>query len=110
MRERTLVLSVVLAAFTAFSAYVVWEHGVIGLMERCFDNSATTLAFVDMTIALTLVMVWMWGDAKDRGVSPVPYVVLTLMLGSVGPLLYLIRRDLGAPAPRAAIAHGVRVS
>ena len=110
MRERTLVLSVVLVAFAAFSAYVVWEHGVIGLMERCFDNSATTLAVVDMTIALALVMTWILRDAKERGVSPIPYVVLTLMLGSVGPLLYLIVRDLGASAPRTAIAHGARVS
>jgi hypothetical protein len=58
-------------------------------------------------IALTMVLVWMWRDARARGVSPLPYVLITLALGSVGPLLYLIRTASSAPA-RAPL--GARVA
>ena len=47
------------------------------------------------------------GDARDRGVSPLPYLVLTALFGSVGPLAYLIRRDAEEPLP-ARLAAGVR--
>ena len=36
---------------------------------------------------------------RERGISPMLYLVLTLTLGSVGPLLYLIRRA-GSEHPR----------
>jgi hypothetical protein len=52
---------------------------------------------VDLTIALSLVTVWMVRDARQRGQSVAPFVVLTLLLGSVGPLLYLIRRAGSTP-------------
>ena len=55
-------------------------------------------------IALSLVIAWMVRDARARGVSPLPYVVLTLALGSVGPLVYLIRR-LASEAPARTAAN-----
>jgi hypothetical protein len=39
-----------------------------------------------------MVSVWMWQDARARGTSAIPYLVVTLFLGSIGPLLYLFRR------------------
>ena len=42
----------------------------------------------------------MWNDAKARGISPIPYLVVSLFLGSVGPLAYLLRA-LGRPEPVA---------
>lgn len=87
------ILGVVLADFAALTAWAVYTHGVVGIFELLTANLATLLAFADLSIALSLIAVWMWNDAKARGVSPIPYVVLTLTLGSVGPLLYLIRRD-----------------
>lgn len=47
---------------------------------------------VDLSIALGIILVWMWQDAKHRGVSILPHILLTLTLGSVGPLVYLIQR------------------
>lgn len=85
-------LEVVLIAFSIFSGYVVYQYGYIGLFEQGLANAATIQIFLDLTIALSLVLLWMWQDARKRGVSPLPYVILTLTLGSIGPLLYLIRR------------------
>ena len=92
MNPKQLAAEVILIAFSAFSAYVVYQYGYIGLFEQALANAATIQVFLDLTIALSLVMVWMWVDAQERGISAVPYILLTLTLGSIGPLAYLIRR------------------
>jgi hypothetical protein len=83
-------LGLVLLAFADLNAYVVWQYGYMGFWQLITANTATIAALVDLTIALTLVTVWMWRDARRRGVSLMPYLALTATLGSVGPLLYLI--------------------
>ena len=46
----------------------------------------------DLVITLSLVLVWMYLDSRERGEAFVPYALVTLFLGAAGPLLYLIRR------------------
>jgi hypothetical protein len=93
MNGKQLGLLLVLADFAAFEAYAVWKYGVVGLFQLVLANAATGVAFADLCIALGLIIFWMWGDARERGASVVPYVLMTLGLGSVGPLAYLIRRE-----------------
>ena len=95
---KKILIAAVLADFTALSIYAVWQFGLVGLFEAVFANAATITAFVDLVIALSLVMIWMWQDARQRGVSALPYFAVTLVAGSVGPLLYLLLR----PADRTA--------
>jgi len=83
-------VGVVLLAFTYLNAYVVWHYGYLGFWQLVTANAATIAAMVDLTIALTLVTVWMWRDARARGIFLAPYLVLTATLGSIGPLLYLL--------------------
>ena len=92
MNKKQIALAVVLADFAALNAYAVAQYGIVGIFEAAFANAATTLLFVDLTIALTMVMVWMWRDARQHDINPVPYVALTLGLGSIGTLLYMVRR------------------
>lgn len=102
--KKQIALAVLLFDFTALTAYAVARHGVVGVFAMAFANAASITLFVDLCIALSLVMAWMWQDARARGVSPIPYVVLTLGLGSVGPLLYLVRRAGDPSATRVGIA------
>lgn len=98
MNLKRIGLSLLLAAFLALTGYAVYQHGIVGVFELMLANSVTTLAFMDLAIALSLVTVWMWGDARRRGRSAIPYVLVTLALGSAGPLLYLLTRGEAEPA------------
>ena len=97
----------VLGAFLALTEYAVYQHGYLGLLALATANAGTVQVSTDLVIALALVSAWIIRDARERGVSPLPYLLVTLTLGSIGPLLYLIvRRPAGAPerhlAPRTA--------
>ncbi len=46
----------------------------------------------DLVIALVLVLVWMWRDAKAIRRNPWPWIVATLTTGSFGPLIYWLTR------------------
>ena len=108
MNARQLGLSVVLLNFSALTAYATYQYGVVGIVEVITANAVTVTLFVDLVIALSLVLSWMWQDARVRGTSLAPYVVLTLFFGSVGPLLYLIRRESGLSRRTAPLAAAAR--
>jgi len=103
MSGRQIALWFVLVDFAALTAWALLQHGYLGLFELALANWATRLLLADLSIALGLAAVWMVGDARSRGASFLPYLLLTLFFGSAGPLLYLIRRE-AAAAPRLARA------
>jgi hypothetical protein len=104
MNWKLIGLWTVLADFSALSAYAVWRHGYLGLFELALANVATVLLLVDLTIALSLVMIWMVRDGREHGIGVLPYLATTALLGSVGPLLYLIRRERVAARARVPLA------
>jgi hypothetical protein len=95
--NKTLALAAVLVAFTAYSVYAISVHGLIGFFETELSTPAGIQVFVDLVIALTCALFWMAGDARERGLPFWPYLVLTLCVGSIGLLSYLIHRELRAP-------------
>jgi hypothetical protein len=89
-RGLRIALGFVLANFAALTAYTVHRYGAAESLAMCFANAATITLFADASIALGLITMWMWQDARARGRSWLPYALLTLTTGSVGPLLYLV--------------------
>lgn len=85
-------LILVLAVFGAYSAYVVYDVGYVGILHSHLSNAGGIQVLCDLTISLTLVCIWISRDARAHGRNPWPYVVATLFLGSFGPLLYLLLR------------------
>jgi hypothetical protein len=59
-------------------------------------GSRTRLAFVDLSLSLGLVLVWMRHDAGERALPFWPYAVITLAVGVAGPLAYPTHRELRA--------------
>ncbi|HZR84061.1 MAG TPA: DUF2834 domain-containing protein [Candidatus Binatia bacterium] len=104
MNWKKLGLWVVFADFLAFTAWVVYEHGYSSFFTLAAGSAVGAQMLLDLAIALTMVLTWLVRDARERGISPTPYVVLTLFAGSIGPLLYLVRRRDTEPARVARVA------
>jgi hypothetical protein len=101
MNKKQWALAFVLTDFLALNAYAVSRYGYLGFMREAVSTLAGVAVLVDLTIALTLVLSWLLNDARKRGIAASPYVVATLLLGSVGPLAYLLRTS-GDASPVAA--------
>ena len=109
MNRKQLALSAALIVLLAMDAYSVYLYGYIGFFRMVVANFAGVTAFVDLVIALVLILAWMGDDARERKVSAIPYLILTVALGSAGPLLYLIRRFADRTEREASAApHAVR--
>jgi hypothetical protein len=96
--QRVILIAVILA-FGVYTAVAIVEHGVAGFMEETVENMATGQVLIDLTIALTLVVIWMRRDSRTSGMPFTPYLLLTLFAGSFGPLTYLLHRTWKRPVP-----------
>jgi hypothetical protein len=106
MNAKQILLGTVLIAFATFTGLVLIEHGLVGAFRPLFESSGGLQVGLDLVIALTLFVVWMVGDARQRGLSPAFYVVLICSTGSIGALIYLLRREAVAPAGNPQPALG----
>lgn len=78
-----------LIPFIALTLYAVQQVGYIGIFDYNRHSPAGWQVFADLVIALLLILVWLVPNAKDTGRNPWPWVIMTLFLGSIGPLMYL---------------------
>ena len=92
MSQRTLAIAL-LIPFLVLTAYAVQQVGYIGIFDYHRHSPAGWQVFVDLVIALVLVLTWLIPQAKKNGRNPWPWVALTLVAGSIGPLLYLAVSD-----------------
>jgi drug/metabolite transporter (DMT)-like permease len=89
--QRTLI-TVALIVFGTLTVIALWQHGYWGIILRNFENTASMQVFADLVIALALILVWMWRDAKASGRNIWPWIAVTLVAGSFGPLCYLLTK------------------
>lgn len=102
---KKLVLGLVFAPFGALTVAAVAQHGYVGIFAHQWQNLAGLQVLTDLGIALGLVLVWLWRDARIHGRNPYPWIVLTLAAGSFGPLLYLLS-DSKSPRPDPLARQG----
>lgn len=95
MTRRT-VAWIVLVPFLVLTAWAVAEDGLVGIFAHQTSRPAGWQVLVDLVIALVIVLSWLVPEARRAGRNPWPFVVATLLAGSIGPLLYL------ATAPASA--------
>jgi uncharacterized membrane protein YqjE len=98
MSVRFFALVAVIAAFAVLTALALLDVGFFGILQPHFRSWGGAQVFVDLVIVCLLACIWMVRDSRQSGLSPWPFVVLTLLAGSFGPLVYLALRELRAPA------------
>lgn len=94
MTARGFLVAVVLIAFIGFTSLIIAEHGFVGFFRELLSSSVGVQVFCDLAIALCLVLSWMRTDARTNRLPFVPYLTVTLVAGSIGPLAYLLHREL----------------
>lgn len=101
-------LVVVFLAFSAFTDVLVFKDGYTGFLHVAAREPWALQMLLDVSIAIGLFTLWMIPDARRRGITPWPYVVACIALGSIGALAYLVHRtirELRAPVTRALRAE-----
>jgi hypothetical protein len=82
--------AILLIAFVALNLYALATAGVGALLSYPTTLSVWgVVATLDLVLALCVGMYWTALDARRRGVSGLPFIILTLLTGSVGLLAYL---------------------
>lgn len=79
--SRIIILATVLG-FGALTAYAVWHDGITGIFEAIVHSYGSIHIYVDLVIALVLVMVLIWHDAKATGRNVWPWIAATLLSDS----------------------------
>jgi RsiW-degrading membrane proteinase PrsW (M82 family) len=90
MAARRSLALIIVVPFALLTAYAVAQVGYIGIFDYHRHSPAGWQVFTDLVIALVLVLSWLIPEARRAGHNPWPWVVVTLFLGSFGPLLYLV--------------------
>ncbi len=80
---------VLLVPFSLLTLYAISQVGYLGIFDYPRHSSAGWQIMADLVVALLLVLAWLVPNAREHGCNPWPWVVLTLTMGSIGPLLYL---------------------
>ncbi len=86
------ILVATFVAFTAFSVEVVIAKGFFGFWPVITTEPFGLQLMLDLCIMTAFFGIWMVRDARKLGINGWLFVPL-LSLGSIGALLYLIRRE-----------------
>lgn len=89
------VLILALAAFGAFSTYVMWQVGYLGIWQAGMSSLGAWQVLADLVIMSWIALGFIWRDARQTGRTVWPFALITLAAGSFGPLLYLLLKPSG---------------
>lgn len=96
---RRAVYAVIVVAMAIYTVVAVLADGA-GFFTRPFtDSTSSSLIVTDLLIELTLISVAIYLDCRRRGRNPWGWIVVTMTLGAVGSLGYLLIRSFDAAAP-----------
>jgi len=99
MQINRTILYLAAAVLAAVTLTALMREGWGGMKTPFSASFWTWQYFIDLVIALGLVMVWMWRDCRSSGKNPLPWIVATCFIGSFSPLLYLIMRHRTLASP-----------
>ena len=104
MTKKSFAVLALFIPFAIYTTYVLLQVGYMGLIKDATVNLSAIQVLLDLVIVCLLACVWMYQDAKAKGRNPWPFLAVTLVGGSFGPLLYLLFGELRQRDPAAAPA------
>jgi hypothetical protein len=87
--------------FALLTGWAIYHVGFMGIFEAAMSGPGAIQIFVDLVIVCGLGIGVMWADAKKQGINPLPFVIVTCVIGSFGLMAYLIRRGFQSEPTRA---------
>ncbi|SFO93217.1 hypothetical protein SAMN05216601_103394 [Ectopseudomonas composti] len=87
-----------LVALLAFSLYTAWsmamaEQSLLAFGLELLSRPDTAQVVIDLYLLASLAALWMYRDARAKGrslFSILPYLTLTVVFASIGPLTYIV--------------------
>ena len=98
MSVRLIALYLVIAAFGVLSTLALLDVGYFGILKPHFQSWGEAQVFFDLVILGVLACFWIARDSRQSGLPAWPFILATLVLGSFGPLIYLVIRELRSRA------------
>ena len=83
---------ITLVLFGVLTGIAIWHDGITGIFGSIFSSFGSAQIYADLVIALVLIIIWMWHDAKATGRIIWPWIIATLLVGAFAPLVYLLTR------------------
>jgi len=84
------IVALVILAIPTALAFL--NEGVMGFPTAIISSYASIQIYIDLVIAIAIILVWLWDDAKKSGRNPWPWVIGALIVGCFSPLIYLLTR------------------
>lgn len=94
LRRTALLAAAILAAFTAYSLWVVAGFGYTGFLSLAAREPWALQLLLDLVIACSFGIGWMRADARRRGIASWPFIPVVVAMGSIGLLGYVVWRGL----------------
>jgi hypothetical protein len=91
MNIKQMAIGIVWLGFATL-AVLAFLHDGKAAFALPFDSLTNIAGMIDLFIELTLVSIWMYFDARKRGTSAIPFILVSAVFGSLGPLAYLFFR------------------
>ena len=97
---------IALAGLLAFALYtlitmLIAEQSLMAFGRELISRPDTAQVVIDLYLMAALAGVWMYRDARARGkslASVLPYLLVTAVFVSIGPLLYIVVNGFRAPS------------
>lgn len=85
--------------FLVWSGYLSIGYNYFDFIKAALSNGPSLQVATDLGIALSMILIVIYQDAKRSDRRFWPYMIITLFLGSFGPLLYLILSPIKVEKP-----------
>lgn len=102
MNLKQIGMALVLLDFAALTAYACFAEPPAAIVEAVSHNWWSLQIAIDLVISATFGGVWLYQDAKKRGINPLPWLVALPLTGSLSLLAYVVRRGF-APAREVSL-------